>query len=305
VYGRYGTRSHRTQWEGDVALEGLAKALQAALDLHKGYPANADRLKNKKDRRVAYERPEQIPSLAAKFGPKLNYEGDVVRSCIHCHQIGDAFHDLSRKNGQSFADEMLFPYPHPKSIGFVLDPKTCATILSVKEKSPAAEAGFQAGDQILTLNEQPLVSIADFQWVLHNTPQKGWLMKAEILRAGQPLTIPWKLEKNWRQADDISWRASTWGLRRMALGGMILEADEQNPGKLRVRGVGQFGLNAHAHNLGIRKGDQLVSYDGITTFQRETDVIRHALQSRDVGAKIPVVIRRDGKELKFNILTLE
>ena len=35
IYGRFGTRSHRTEWFGDVSLMGLAKALQGALDLHK------------------------------------------------------------------------------------------------------------------------------------------------------------------------------------------------------------------------------------------------------------------------------
>jgi serine protease Do len=37
IYGRFGTRSHRKDWVGDVSVEGLAKALQRALDLHKGF----------------------------------------------------------------------------------------------------------------------------------------------------------------------------------------------------------------------------------------------------------------------------
>ena len=38
VYGRYGTRSHRTEWQGDVSVEGMAKAMEGALALHKNYP---------------------------------------------------------------------------------------------------------------------------------------------------------------------------------------------------------------------------------------------------------------------------
>jgi len=34
IYGRFGTRSHRTEWIGDVSLKGLAKALEGALELH-------------------------------------------------------------------------------------------------------------------------------------------------------------------------------------------------------------------------------------------------------------------------------
>ena len=34
IYGRFGTRSHRTEWYGDVSLKGLAKALQRVLEMH-------------------------------------------------------------------------------------------------------------------------------------------------------------------------------------------------------------------------------------------------------------------------------
>ena len=40
IYGRFGTRSHRTNWVGDVSLPGLAKALQGAIELHNSYPKN-------------------------------------------------------------------------------------------------------------------------------------------------------------------------------------------------------------------------------------------------------------------------
>ena len=33
------------------------------------------------------------------------------------------------------------------------------------------------------------------------------------------LTLP----PGWRRAGDLSWRASSWGLRRSALGGLLLE----------------------------------------------------------------------------------
>ena len=47
----------------------------------------------------------------------------------------------------------------------------------------------------------------------------------------------------WRRKDDISWRASTWELRRLALGGMLLKPDE---GGLRVEHVGQYAPHDRA-----------------------------------------------------------
>jgi len=40
IYGRYGTRSDQRHWTDDVSIEGLAKALDIAIELHKKYPAN-------------------------------------------------------------------------------------------------------------------------------------------------------------------------------------------------------------------------------------------------------------------------
>src|SRR6516164_9694267 len=48
IYGRFGTRSHRTRWSDDVSIEGLAKALQGALALHDQYPRNKSELTGKK-----------------------------------------------------------------------------------------------------------------------------------------------------------------------------------------------------------------------------------------------------------------
>ena len=67
IYGRFGTRSHRTEWVGDVSLKGLAEALQGALDLHADYPANKDSLAAKTGPKPLFERPELFPSLKDKY----------------------------------------------------------------------------------------------------------------------------------------------------------------------------------------------------------------------------------------------
>jgi hypothetical protein len=96
IYGRFGTRSHRTEWVGDVSLEGLRAALSGALELHAHYPANKAALAAKQGPPPLFPTPEKFPSLAEKYTSTLNYEGNVVQSCIHCHQIGDALRDYYR-----------------------------------------------------------------------------------------------------------------------------------------------------------------------------------------------------------------
>jgi hypothetical protein len=223
IYGRFGTRSHRTKWTEDVSIEGLAEALQGALDLHAQYPKNKDELAAKKGLEPEFPYPEKYPMLRDRYGPKLDYENKVVPSCIHCHQIGDAQRQFYRTRGRPFPEQVLFPYPHPKSLGLILDPKEKATVGRVEAESPAAKAGFEEGDVIVRLSGQPLLSMADVQWVLHHTPAEGASVKAEVRRGGRTTELTLALPKGWRQRDDISWRVTTWGLRRMATGGMLLE----------------------------------------------------------------------------------
>ena len=117
MYGRFGTRSHRTEWVGDVSVAGMARALEGALELHANYPDNRDALAGKRGPQPRFATPEKYPSLAERYTDTLNYEGNVVQSCIHCHQIGDAERDLYRTSGRPIPETVLYPHPHPKVVG--------------------------------------------------------------------------------------------------------------------------------------------------------------------------------------------
>lgn len=301
IYGRFGTRSHRTNWVGDVSLEGLARALEGALELHKGYPGNKAQLAGKRSgRKPLAPTPEQFPTLSSRYTDRLNYSGNVVQSCIHCHQIGDAVRDHYRKNREPIPEAVLFPYPHPKSLGLIFNPKERATLQEVTADSAGEKAGFQAGDRVVTLNGQPLLSLADVQWVLHNIPAEGGTVTAVVERNGSRNTRTITLPKGWRQWGDISWRVSTWGLRRMATGGLVIEEIEDGgKTRLKVKHVGQYGAHAAAKNAGFQVGDVIVSFDGKSDFTRETDLITHALWQRKPGERVPVEVQRGTRTLKL------
>lgn len=306
VYGRFGTRSHRTNWVGDVSLAGLAEALKGALELHAGYPKNKEQLAGKRGPKPLYPTPEKFPSLS-KYKSEIDYKGNVVQSCIHCHQIGDAVRDEYRKKKEPLPEDVLFPYPHPKSQGLILDPKAKATVKEVTKGSVAEKAGFKAGDEIRTLGGQPLLSFADVQWVLHNTPAKGGNVAAEVVRDGKATTLTLALADGWRQADDLSWRSSSWGYRRMATGGMKLDAiDGDRPAgvpktgmALKAAHVGEYGNHAAAKNAGFKKDDVIVSFDGKTELLRETDVFAYALREKKPGDKVKVAFVRAGKAMEL------
>lgn len=308
IYGRFGTRSHRTSWADDVSIDGLAQALRGALALHAEYPKNRETLAGKRGPKPDFPVPEKYPSLRGKYGPKLDYAGKVVPSCIHCHQIGEAQRQLYRERRQPLPEKLLFPYPHPKAMGLILDPKKEASVQRVEAASLAARAGFRAGDEIVSLEGQPLLSLADVQWVLHNAAEEASL-KTEVRRDGKPLSLTLTLPKGWRRRDTISWRVSSWSLRRMVTGGMVLEAltkEERKTARLserdmalRIRYLGQFGPHGAAKQAGFRQGDILVSFDGKSDLIRETDVLAYAVNAHKAGEKVAVIVRRGVERIEL------
>ena len=90
IYARFGSRSDRKDAAKDISMEGFRKTLAAALELHKRYPANKASLAGKQSRSTRFKSPENFPSLAGKYKPNLDYEGKVVQSCMHCHQVREA-----------------------------------------------------------------------------------------------------------------------------------------------------------------------------------------------------------------------
>jgi hypothetical protein len=311
VYGRYGTRSHQTESHDDVSLEGFAKGLQAGLTLHRNYPNNRDVLADKQSQVTpAFERPELFPSLRDKFKTQLDYEGKVAQSCIHCHQIGEVLREYPRDLGQQLDDSVVFPYPHPKSLGLIMDPNEMATVKRVEPNSLAARAGFQAGDMLQSINGQPMISIADMQWVLHHTLDQGSL-DVQLKRGEHVHSLSWQLPSGWRRFDNLSWRATSWALRRMTTGGLLLDSlDDEARRRARltdgdmalvVKHVGQYGPHALAKAAGFQQGDVIISADGRSDLLRETDLLVHLLKSKDVGDVVPFVVLRDGRRHEFSL----
>ncbi len=311
IYGRFGTRSHRTSWADDVSVEGLAQALQGALELHGQYPKNKAELAAKRGPAPEVASPEKFPKLSERYSAQVNFEKEVAKSCIHCHQIGDVQREKYLEQKQPLPDQVLYSYPHPKAQGLILDPKTKASVLRVESSSPAAEAGLQPGDKILKLSGQPLLSMADVQWVLHHAAAEGATLPVLVEHGGQTKELTLKLPKGWRQREDISWRSTTWALRRAGAGGiasreMTLEDRSkagipENSMALQVWHVGQYGAHAVAHKAGVRKDDILISFDGRTDLQRETDLLAYSVQQRKRGVPVPVAFLRDGKKINLTL----
>ncbi|MDP6556050.1 MAG: Trx7/PDZ domain-containing (seleno)protein, partial [Pirellulaceae bacterium] len=308
IYGRYGTRSSQQEATRDISLEGFRKSLEAALQIHQRYPALRPSLLAKTGARPTIAVPEEYPTLS-RFKATLDYQGAVAKSCMHCHQIHDAQREVLRAAKKPIPDSILYPWPHPNVVGLSLDPKQRATVTRVAPGSAADQAGFRPGDELLRASGQPLLSAADFQWVLHNATEAARI-ETVVRRGGGVIPLQLTLSDGWRRGD-ISWRTSTWDLRRMALGGLFLESvsdDDRAAAKidktelaLRVKHAGMYGAHAVAHRAGFKKGDIIVTFDGRTDAMTESQLLAYVLQKTTPGQQLPVKVSRNGKRIDLKL----
>ena len=309
LYGRYGSWTHQADPEARETV-GYRRALEAALVIHRDYPANRASLAGKQGGPIPFKTPVEIPGLAGKYGRELNWGGNVVQSCVHCHQVGEAYRASYRDQGKPVPIEQIYPMPAPETIGLTLAPDAAARVTSVAAGSIAAAAGFRAGDELVSFNQQPLISIADFAWVLHRAPEKGTLA-AVVQRGGKKVPLTLTLPAGWRSKSDISRRVGTWSMRAMAFGGLTLvdldDAARKERGlasdvmALNVKGVGQYNKHGAAKKAGFLKDDLIVAIDGMKSRTTEGELIGKLLQTRQAGEFADVTVLRGSERLTLKL----
>ena len=304
VYGRYGTRSDFYEAEREISLDGLKLAMQTALEWHKTKTELQTLFAAKKGPAPKYKTLADFPSSRAgrggRGGGRRGFGGRGGR-CTHCHDLRTAEQLAYRNEGEPMPENVLFSWPLPDAAGLRLDPKRKATVAKVWEKSPAENAGFKVGDEIVKLEGQPILSIADVQWVLHNAGIEDDL-KAEILRDGKPTQIDMRLKKDWRRYVDISWRTTTGVLRRSLLDGVEyrdLPAEDRKELQLTANVIALKAARGASRDSGdIRRDDVIVAVDGKTKYMSEGDLMAYIAQDKKRGDEIQFSVLRDGARVE-------
>jgi hypothetical protein len=303
IYGRYGSWTHQKNPQ-DKTTASYKEALEGALAIHRQYPANKAGLAGKQGGPTPYKTSLELPTIAGKYKPALDWEGKVVASCVHCHQIGEAYRASYRSQKKPVPTELIYPMPPPETIGLTLAPDRAAVVESVARGSIAEKAGFQPGDEFVSLAGQPPLSIADVAWVLHRAPESGTL-PALVVRDKKEKPLSISLPAGWRTKADISKRVGTWQLRGWSSGGLVLEdlTDEERSQRglekdkmaLFVKHVGEYGSHAAAKKAGFQKGDVIVELDGAGKRITEGELIGDLLRTHQPGEKLKTTVLR-GKE---------
>ena len=313
IYGRFGTRADFEDAAKDISIESFKGALKAALELHKAYPENKAALAAKTGPEPIKKTPEAFPALL-RYSSNLNLDGRIGDQCIHCHQIGEAQREIHWYDRKPVPDAILYPFPMPDVLGLHFSPKHRAKISKIASDSSAEKDGFRRADEILMLDGQPIISIADVQWVLHRAPENTTL-PATVDRHGKEINLTLTLKPGWRKGSDISWRTTTGELRLVALGGMVLQdlsdAERQRNGigktemALNVENVSRRSRRSNsetnAQKAGIRRGDIIVAYGDRTDRLTESGIIGYVLQDEPQAKALPIKLLRNGEQIAVEL----
>lgn len=316
IYGRYGSRAPlgSSGFRGNdrfVTMDGFKAALRGALELHAAYPDNKASLAGKTGPAPRVKSPELFPA-ARKF-PIRRAEENQGKGCIHCHQVQDWEYIDARSSGAPVADRMLWTYPMPDAVGLAFNPSERATVTEVAAGSAAEKGGWRAGDKVATLEGQPILSIADVQWVLHQAPEPG-TVRGEVERDGRRASVSIALAPGWRRTFSYADNLSVGWASRQRVAGMRLESLPPDERKklgladgtlaLRIRDLSpDFARdrNVSPKRAGLQKGDVIVELDGQKGPMTESEFLAYLIQKKKPGDKADLTYLRGGRTTKVTL----
>ena len=304
VYARYGTQSAKGP-DAYNSIAGLEATMKRVLKLHAAYPANKAQLAGKRGAPKPYKTALEMPGLENKAAFRQTTQRN---NCIHCHNIHDAENHQLHLDGK-LTKEKLWRYPLPENIGLTIDAVDGQRINRVQPNSVADLAGLKAGQRITGIDGQPITSIADIQWVLHNRSNGVESIPFTITGSSRAYRV--RTAPGWKKTD-ISWRGSLWALHpRIRVYFPPANANQRRnlklpakQGALRVHWVNTESKEGRvAHKAGLRTNDYVVGIAG-KPFAKDMDHRKFNLYVKmnyKSGQKLPLDLIRGGRKIRLDL----
>ena len=300
IYGRYGSRSKLNE-DRENSVEGFKAALRGALALHRELGADPGGVRAQLAGKLPKEappwpRPESIPTLQQneRFQAPFSSNSGVKAGCIHCHMVPQNEIRSLRASEAAIPDRHFFPYPLPRAVGMHMDPSAAATVRQVRDESPAAAAGVEAGDRIVRMEGQPILSTADLQWVLHHAADADDLeLQVKRGTAAELLTVSLALADGWRRRGG-EWRFTNPALLRQILGFNVKEVPAQRAQRLGLESKLAFTVDRTDRELRMASGlgnlDLIVAIDDRREPMTLGDLTAYVAREKPPGSKLKVTV---------------
>jgi S1-C subfamily serine protease len=199
---------------------------------------------------------------------------------------------------------MAWVYPWPENIGLTMDVNQPDHIQKVVPGSPASAVGIRAGDQVKTLNGDPIASYGDIQHALQRAPAEGKI-PIRLAQDGKERTAELTLAKGWRETD-LSWRASMWRLSPApSVEGENLTPDEKAKyglpaDHLAFRQYETVWPNAKA--AGIQGGDIIIGIDDKPFAMTMMQFLIYIRMHYQAGDRVVFNLFRNGQRMDIPLM---
>jgi hypothetical protein len=301
IYGRYGrahpsTKRNRADSNPNPTIESLREATSRALEFHKDY-VQGKRLNTFEAKTGPMPRwrfAEKTPA-AKKYGRLQRVKKDD-HNCVHCHEVLRTAIDSHFMTKKRVPDNMLWLYPRPHVLGLAFSNRHATRITRVTPGSPAADAGLQVGDDLRILHGQPLLSVADVQWVLHAFPDEGGALPCVVARESGIYAVPLTLVKDWRRAEDFGWRYRMAGYAAWLWAGVSVQ-DHKDGIRVSQKAPGWFKRENKDAKRALRVGDIITSVDGTRGMDRSA-LLAYLMRDKKLGSKVKLEVLREGESVK-------
>jgi S1-C subfamily serine protease len=169
---------------------------------------------------------------------------------------------------------------------------------------PAAKAGIQEGDKILTVDGQRVITPGDFNWILNGF--KSGALKIGYERDGKKATATIDLKGfEWRKTD-ITWRDSWWDNgANMGIVGEDLSVDEKKQMKIAADDLAfkivRLFPKGSAQPAGLLVDDIITGVDGKSDAMGEIEFQMHMRLAHRIGDMVPIIYYRKGQKMTMQV----
>ncbi len=284
IYARYGERK---DGDGDKinSLAGIKNALRRVLDVHK---------------KEANKAPPPWKPLETQDLVSFKKDPRRPNGCLHCHHAGYFVRKEEFTTGKLTKDQ-IWGFPMPENVGITLEIDENNLVREARD--PAAKAGVQAGDRVISIDGQRVLTPADFVWALNVF--RGGTLKIVVDREGKQHTFTMPLKgDDWRKTD-VSWRDSWWGSGpNPGFSGDDLDSAERkkyglNDASIAVR-VTDVKANGSAARV-MQPNDIIINFDGKATDMEAIELQMHVRLTRRAGDTVQCVVLRGNQKLPIAI----
>ena len=238
--------------------------------------------------------PNDIPLL------KKSHQG-----CVHCHQVRE-YRFLQWTHDGQFDRNKLFAYPLPEGIGIQFDRKHGHKISKLLKDSAATKTKLETGDVVIAVDDVPTHSEYDVRWALGRVKKDAKSIRLLVQR-GDParvFEVSLKPTGRWRESE-LGWRKSMRSvpLARGFSGYLLTKSQRRaldlSPDKLAIK-LTRSREKGLALNLGLKKGDIILSLDGRDHERWYEDFLSDLVRLYQPGDTVKLTILRDGERKKLS-----